>query len=66
MKIKPHKCLWCDNKFDIDDIMLIKVPEGACFHMECSQKFPDDNIYPDWNWWLAEEFFPWITIERVD
>jgi len=62
MIIKPEKCLPCDRYFDFHETIIIKVPEWACFWECCWNKYPDDTVYPGNEWWLCEEFFPWMKI----
>jgi len=49
-------CLWCGKPFSWEEIIMIKAPEWACFHTECSIKFPDDNKYEWDECWIVHDF----------
>jgi len=52
-----EKCLICSKKFDWNEVIIIKAPEWACFHLDCWGKFPYDKVY-DWevNCWICTEY----------
>lgn len=58
----PDNCLTCDKSFWFNEAIVIKVPEWATFCLECCEKYPDSNIYTDWNWWFACEYEKWLKL----
>ena len=57
MEFKVSKsCLYCWKPFSWEEVIIIKAPEWACFHTDCTGKFPDDKqyIFPDA--WIVHEY----------
>lgn len=63
-RIEPKKCLSCDRSFDFNEIFICKVPEWACFWSCCWDKYPDDNVYPENEWWLVLQFIPGMYLVK--
>ena len=51
------ECLLCSKKFQYEEIVTIKVPEGMCICQPCVERIPDDSEYHwDFEWWVGIEY----------
>lgn len=55
--IVSSECLLCNRKFSWNEIIIIKAPEWACFHIDCADKF-DDDTQSKWKYtWIVHEYW---------
>jgi len=57
-----NNCLYW-GKFKWNEVVIIKYPEWALFHIDCCEKFPDDKVYNKWDeGWMVTEWTPNLII----
>lgn len=47
---------------DLTRLLLLKFQNEQLSVFECCEKYPDSNVYTDWNWWFACEYKKWLKL----